>query len=216
MRTGFAAEDYGTWLPLVQHVIRVAFPGGFPSYVDRDDLEQECLIKLPAIIGEYKGKDGAKLETFVRGAVRNDVRDHLKRLHRQNERERAVALPKDEILWDANGYRVHRDSKVWNIAQRVGGYANASMWLETDPDRSVKDDELDAVKHALTKDQFAVYMCRFVLRMTQQTTADYLRTTRNAIASRERKITANLRKDGLPVPKRVAQVSEGENQCEPQ
>jgi DNA-directed RNA polymerase specialized sigma subunit len=46
--------------------------------VDPDDIEQECLIKIPEIIADYQPKRGATLETFARGAVRNDVRDYLR------------------------------------------------------------------------------------------------------------------------------------------
>jgi hypothetical protein len=150
-------------------------------------------------------KNGAKLDTFVRGAVRNDARDYLKLQRRKNGELRSAGFS-DKDSMDSRGASVGSgiESAYYDATVPVW---DAPLWMNTRALHDLseeKEDELDAIRRVLTKDQYDVYMCRFILRMTQETTADYLRTTRNAIASRERKISANLSKAGLPVPKRVA------------
>jgi RNA polymerase sigma factor (sigma-70 family) len=197
----FSTEDHSTWLPVVREVIRVSLPGGFPAYVDQDDIEQECFIKIPEIISDYRGAGGAAIDTFVRTAIRNDARDYLKQKHRESSHGEAVPLPWEAgSVIDSDGSRVRGGESQAFLDKYVG----APNWLPTCPTEAITEDDLEAVQSVLTREQYQVYVCRFLLCMTQQEAADYLRTTREAIASRQRKIAANLTKAGIPVPNRVA------------
>lgn len=207
MRGNFSKDRSETWLPLVKDVIRVAFPGGFPSYVNLEDMEQECFIRLPAIIEDHHGKNGARLETFVRTAVRNDARDYLKQQHRRNHGTRSVPLP-GEVVREAYSQpeTIEQSScatAFYAMNDLLAG-AHPAIWLSTEVGGRFDDDEIERIHGLLTGAQHAVFVCRFVLDMTQQTAADYLRITRDALASRERKLCANLRRAGIPVPKGVA------------
>lgn len=186
---------------MVREIVRICFPGGFPAYVDREDIEQECLIRIPEIVENYEGRGGAKVDTFVRGAIRNDVRDYLRRKHRENGHVESVALPQESGIFAKDGRRISGDGPSEEFRRKHEG---ALGWLLTSPDGSITEDDMETVKGVLTPDQYRVYFCRFVLGMTQQETADYLRTTREAVASRQRKLTANLKRASLPVPKSVA------------
>lgn len=198
-RLAFSAEDQNTWLPVVKRVISVAFPGGFRPPVERCDVEQDCLIRIPRIIADYSGRDGASLDSFVRGAIRNDAKDYLRRIKREPSFvSMADASRRGDKFLDENGRR----SMAMPLSRE--GFSVAGSWIDISPSESVPEEQLERVKNALTADQYRVYLCRFLLGMTQEMTADYLRTTREAVASRQRKIAANLLKVGLPVPKHGA------------
>ena len=190
-----------SWLSLIRDVIRT-FGGGFPHYVDSSDMEQECLIKMPDIIADYAGWNEASLETFCRGAIRNDIRDYLKHAHRAHERLPEAALPwETKRAYDADGDFVGaKQSPEKELPYSTG------LEMET----VVNEDAvaiMEAAKRALTPAQFQVLDCRHRLGMTQEETGWYLGITREAVASRERKAVANLQKAGIsmhPVPKRVA------------
>lgn len=204
----FSAEDANTWLPLVKHVIRVTFPIGFRPPVERCEVEQECLTRIPQIITDYSGKKGARLDSFVRGAVKNDALDYLRRIGREScchSIAESFRHGGGKFL-DQNGRR----TGTTPIAMVTDGGGEpqpdspVGWWIASIPSESISEEHLERVKGALTTEQYRVYQCRFVLGMTQEATAGYLHTTREAVASRQRKLAANLLKAGMPVPNRSA------------
>jgi len=196
----FKAEDPETWLPLVRDVVGRTFAGGFPIYVERDEIEQECLIRIPAIIASYANRNGASFETFVRTAVRNDARDYLRKKHREHHNHKPVAM-----RWELDGV-IDEESPIAGPSadSLIETSFDRRRWITRKVCEDIEDSDLDAARSTLTPDQFRVYVCRYLLGMPQAEAGDYLQITREAVASRERKVIANLAKAGLPVPNRIA------------
>jgi len=204
----FSKDDEASWLPLVRDVIRT-FGGGFPYYVDVEDLQQECLIKIPGIIASYCGRNGASAETFVRGAVRNDVRDFLKDAHSKHKRMPVTAYPwETKRTEDADGDFVSGNSRAESVLRGdyladSGGQmrpTRRSDFRRVDMQTEVNEAAIEmlcAAKGVLTAEQYSVVDCRERLGMTQEQTGEYLGISREAVASRERKAIAKLRKAGV-------------------
>jgi len=166
----FTIEDHATWLPLVKSVIRVKFPGGFSPPVERCEVEQECLIQIPKIIADYHRKKTAPpLEKFVRRAVLNDAKDYLRAVKRELSLQSITAGfrsggPVPGEFLDEHGHR----------SRTMPDASDVTFWIASSPSESIAEEHLEHVKRVLTTEQYRVYMCRFLLGMTQEETASYL------------------------------------------
>jgi RNA polymerase sigma factor (sigma-70 family) len=195
------AADPDTWLPFVRRVIRLNFPSGFSPPVERKEVEQECFIKIPEIIAKHDG--GAALDSYAEKAVRNDAIDYCRKMRsrsRQSPFEGAADTFGGDFhrpFLDSNGRR-HKNSQPSDGESWLAAGWIATQPLSDEEHGSITDEVLESVRRVLAPKQYALYVCRELLGMTQGPAADYLRTTENGVKSLQRKIDANLRKAGLP------------------
>lgn len=177
-------------LDLVEGVVRGTVARGVPTYIEADDLIQECLVRLPDAISAYTGKHGASVKTYLKAVIRHDVLDvigHERRQPTNMAYRDNIAVGHDapweeeDIEWkDAALSYSHglRQSREWERGSLTG-----------------------VDKALLTPDQYdAVILCH-VEGMTQEQAAKRLGITREALSSRLRKARAKIRVVlGKPVP----------------
>jgi len=173
-------------LDLVLDIVRGTLSRGAPTYIEADDLIQECLMRLPDVIRDYRGKRGAALKTYLKTAIRRDVMDAIQR----ERREPIHYAAGDNIL--PNGETIEDGAPVpWEEA-------DFSMFKQSALEQRELDQRSTAVfdaMHMLTNDQLdAVILCH-VSGLTQDAAARQLGITREAVASRLRKASAALKKN---------------------
>jgi RNA polymerase sigma factor (sigma-70 family) len=187
-------------LDLVLAVVRGTLSRGVPSYIEGDDLVQECLIRLPDAIRAYRRKSGSSVKTYLKAVIRNDVMDFINHERRQPS---AIAEgfetwnPGDEspALVDEYGLRIGWAQAALNHSRDI---AEQRDW-----DRLERPPTVDLTA-LLTDEQLDVVAFCDLLDRSQKDTAELLGISRNAVASRLRKAHAKLRKaySDHPVSKR--------------
>ena len=184
------------YLPLVERIVLGTIARGVPAYIEKEDLVQECALRLPEAIGRYRGKAGASLKTYLKTVIRRDVMDEIRRQRREPIHSGARSADSITVGIEAVEARNVKERNEqfkravteysWGVAHsREGAPAWGGLGINPLAVRSLC---------ALTHDQYqAVVLCD-VAGMTQQGAAERLGITRNAIASRLRKAHATLDK----------------------
>jgi RNA polymerase sigma factor (sigma-70 family) len=195
-------EECKRALDLVLGFVRGTLSRGVPTYVEADDLVQECLIRLPDAIRDYRGKNGSSVKTYLKAVIRNDVMDAIKRERREpasggveiDTADTGTAGGPRVGLVNEHGQQISRNHAALEYSSGVAeqnGW-NRQIYPVVDPVALLTDQQLDVVG-----------LCD-LLDVTQEEAAERLGITRNAVASRLRKAHTKLRKaySDHPVSKR--------------
>jgi len=197
-----SASDPDTWLPFVRKVIRLNFPSGFSPPIERSEVEQECFIRIPEIIAKHDG--GAALNSYAEKAVRNDAIDYCRKMRAESRQSPFEGIADTfggdfhRPFLDTHGRRRHKNSQPSDNESWLAAGWLATRPLSDEQYGSLPDDLLESVKRVLTPKQYALYVCRELLGMTQGPAAEYLGISEDSVKSLQRKIDANLYKSGLP------------------
>jgi RNA polymerase sigma factor (sigma-70 family) len=172
-------------LDVIEGVVRGEISRGLPSYIDADDLIQECAIRLPAAIKAYRGKGGASVKTYLKTVIRNDVMDLIK-LERREPIHSPFCDGSSDVRFNEDD---ERDEEIsWSSYRNREDSGEEHELTERDKSR------LKALFTLLTKEQLiAVLMCHHE-GLTQEQAAKRLGITRNAVKSRLRKASLVLQK----------------------
>lgn len=178
------------YYPLVEQVVRGTCSRGVPTYIESDDLIQECALRLPQAIRDYRGEAGASMKTYLKAVIRRDVLDVIKRerrepIHGCRTGGDLTALCEAESD-DPESRNVAFKSAVYEHSMEMGSL-NARRADNT-------DSRLGDWRNLLTAEQVQVVELCHIDRMTQEEAATRLGITRNAVKSRLLKASARLQK----------------------
>lgn len=186
-------EDCRKALDLVEEVVRGTKSRGIPTYIEADDLIQECLLRLPDAMRKYRGENGASPKTYLRTVIRRDVLDQIAAQRREpinspyrdtdNIEVGNEVKPEDERAWKKNFKS--------NVAEYSRSLADAGEW-------GPQPQPLMDACGALTPEQRAAVTLCDLEGITQEEAAARLGIKRTAIASRLRKAHGKLAKLRIP------------------
>jgi RNA polymerase sigma factor (sigma-70 family) len=178
-------------MTLVEDIVHGTCSRGVPTYIEADDLIQECLMRIPGAIKGYRGVGGATLKTYLKTAIRRDVMDLIQRERREpiNSSSRSGG----DVVVGIEANTVEGDESAARTAHRAAVIA----YCEQESNSREWGNNSNSVQEAgriLTPEQFqAVRLC-YVAGMTQEQAAKELGITREAVKSRLAKADFKLRK----------------------
>ena len=173
-------EECRNALELVEGVVR----GVVATDIDCDELIQECLIRLPDAIRQYRGNNGSSLRTYLKKVIQNDVIDAIKR-ERKDLVHNAQPLPMESQPQGSLGH-----SLQWVLYDNLRLDDDLASSISADYARQQLRGWLDWV----TPDQAIVLALCTIHGLTQEAAATRLGTTRGGVLSRLNKGLANIRK----------------------
>lgn len=174
------------YLPLVKKCVGLACADGVPTYIEADDLIQECAIRLPKAIRDFRGDAGASMKTYLTGVIKNDVKDQI------NRARTAYGLRTGDNVPEMDGASEPEDLES-------NGYGSSAVWYfsreraESNEDHRGSSPRPD-LRKVLTPEQAEVVELCHLQGLTQEVAAVRLGITRNAVKSRLLKAEANIKK----------------------
>lgn len=180
------------YLPLVKQIVRGTCSRGVPTYIDADDLVQECALRLPQAIIGYQGRLGASMKTYLKTVIRRDVLDVI-------DRESCDPICGLRIGDDITAcIEVEsQDTESRNRAFKHAVAENSRAIADSNADPAAWSGDagrLSDWRGRLTSEQAQVVELCHVNGMTQKQAAARLGVTREAVKSRLLKASLNLRK----------------------
>jgi RNA polymerase sigma-70 factor (ECF subfamily) len=111
-------------LPSLQRWARGRLPGWARGSLDTSDLVQEAFVNAFRRLGHIEPRHRKALEVYLKEAIRNRIRDELRRVGR-----RGTAEELDESLFEAPGASPHDEAERTQIAER---YRSALARMQVD------------------------------------------------------------------------------------
>jgi len=72
------------FIPLVRRLVMYEMAHIIPEFIDKDDIQQEVLVKLPHVIERFESRNGATLRTFLGHAIHCDIVDAIRKEFRRD------------------------------------------------------------------------------------------------------------------------------------